>query len=175
MLIGMQRRALEEVIMMCKAYLMKLSWIAAVCLTVLVGCRTTDPCCRNLPDQEEPVKSELTEDEKKIKAMRERLEKIMVPPLRLRDAPLSKVIKNLALMTGITLVIDETLPTDGITLTFSTIDEMPLLDLLEIAFAPIDFGYEIKQDRVWIAHRSKLKNKFITRYHKLIYPYLPSP
>ena len=161
----------KEVTITYKARLRKLFLLTAVCLTVLAGCKTTGS--NRWPDHVQDHRHRPAPEER-IKAMRTRLKNTVVPPVSFRDTDPREVIKELMSLTKINLVIDGGALRNpkwaAHRITVSVCEPMPLLDLLEIALSPIDFGYKVKPSHVWISHKSRLNDaKLKTREYHLHY------
>ena len=133
------------------------------------------------PEREEEVEVE-TEEERKEREEAEarakvvdRLKSINVPALSLTDADIRDVIRQLMNMTGITIVLDESALTkvaaEGtVRVTFTTVNPIPLLDLLELALKATNLGYRVEPTYIWVSDKETLaKEELVTKTYKLKY------
>ena len=118
------------------------------------------------------------EEEREAKARQELLDKLKekrVPAVSLTDADIRDVIRQLMEITSVTIVIDEgalAKVAGGGTLkiTFSTVNEMPLLEVLNIALKATELGYRVEPNYIWISTPEKLaKEDVVTRTYRLKY------
>ncbi|MBU4488445.1 MAG: hypothetical protein KKI13_05205 [Candidatus Omnitrophica bacterium] len=124
---------------------------------------------------EEIISPEAAQEEKARRELLDRLKKKMVPAVSLTDADIRDVIRQLMEITNVTIVIDEgALAKVGggspMKITFSTVNEMPLLEVLNIALRATELGYRIEPNYIWISTPEKLaKEDVITRTYRLKY------
>jgi len=115
-------------------------------------------------------------EEAKAKAMLiEQMKGISVPALSLTDADIRDVIRQLMNMTGVTIILDESAlkrvtGEQTIKITFTTVNPMPLLDLLELTLKATGLDYKVEPTYIWISDKSTLdKEELVTRVYKLKY------
>ncbi len=119
-------------------------------------------------------KKEREEAEAKIKLI-EQMKSITVPALSLTDADIRDVIRQLMNMTGVTIVLDEAalskMAGEGaVKITFTTVNPMPLLDLLELTLKATGLSYKVEPTYIWISDKDTLtKEELVTRVYKLKY------
>jgi len=119
-------------------------------------------------------KKEREEAEAKAKLI-EQMKSITVPALSLTDADIRDVIRQLMNMTGVTIVLDETALSKvagagAVRITFTTVNPMPLLDLLELTLKATGLGYKVEPTYIWISDKDTLtKEELVTRVYKLKY------
>jgi len=124
---------------------------------------------------EEIVSPEEEKEERARQELMKRLQEKMVPAVSLADADIRDVIRQLMDITGVTIVIDEgALAKAGgggpLKITFSTVNEMPLLEVLNIALKATDLSYRIEPNYIWISTPEKLaKENLVTRTYRLKY------
>lgn len=118
------------------------------------------------------------EEEKEERARQELLNKLrqkIIPAVSLTDADIRDVIRQLMEITNVTIVIDEgALAKVGggspLKITFSTVNEMPLLEVLNIALRATELGYRIEPNYIWISTPEKLaKENLVTKTYRLKY------
>lgn len=119
-------------------------------------------------------KKEREEIEARAKVI-EQMNSISVPALSLNDADIRDVIRQLMNMTGVTIVLDEValakVAGEGtIRLTFTTVNPMPLLNLLELSLKATGLNYRVEPSYIWISDRETLtKEELVTKTYKLKY------
>ncbi len=124
---------------------------------------------------EEIVSPEEEREEKARQALMKKLSEKMVPAVSLAEADIRDVIRQLMEITGVTIVIDEgALAKAGegtpLKITFSTVNELPLLEVLNIALRATDLSYRVEPNYIWISTPEKLaKENLVTRTYRLKY------
>ncbi len=119
-------------------------------------------------------KKEREETEAKAKLI-EQMKSITIPALSLTDADIRDVIRQLMNMTGVTIVLDEAalakVAGEGtVRITFTTVNPIPLLDLLELALKATGLGYKVEPAYIWISDKDMLtKEELVTKVYKLKY------
>jgi tetratricopeptide (TPR) repeat protein len=128
------------------------------------------------PQEVEEIVS--SEEEAEDKARQELLKKLgqkMIPAISLTDADIRDVIRQLMDITGVTIVIDEgalaaAVQAGPLKITFSTVNPLPLLEVLNIALRTTGLGYKIEPDYIWISTPEKLaKEELVTKTYRLRY------
>ena len=124
---------------------------------------------------EEIVSPEEEQAETARQELMKKLQAKMVPAVSLTDADIRDVIRQLMDITGMTIVIDEgALAKVGggapLKITFSTVSEMPLLEVLNIALRATDLSYRVEPNYIWISTPDKLtKENLVTKTYRLKY------
>ncbi len=121
---------------------------------------------------EEIISPEEERDERARQELMKRLAEKMVPSVTLTEADIRDVIRQLMDITGVTIVIDEGALSGGapLKITFSTITEMPLLEVLNIALKATELSYRVEPNYIWISTPEKLaKENLVTRTYRLKY------
>jgi hypothetical protein len=124
---------------------------------------------------EEIVSPDEEREEKARQALMKKLSEKMVPAVSLTEADIRDVIRQLMDITGVTIVIDEgALAKAGegtpLKITFSTVSELPLLEVLNIALRATDLSYRVEPNYIWISTPEKLaKENLVTRTYRLKY------
>lgn len=131
--------------------------------------------------ERKPVEIEeiISPEEKKEERAREELLKSlqakMVPAISLTEADIRDVIRQLMEITGVTIVIDEgalaqAAGKEPLKLTFSTVNPLPLMEVLDIALRATNLNYRVEPNYIWISTPEKLeKENLITRTYRLRY------
>jgi tetratricopeptide (TPR) repeat protein len=118
------------------------------------------------------------EEEREERARKELLRKLAektVPAVSLTEADMRDVIRQLMEITGVTIVIDEgalaqSVGTEPLRITFSTVNPLPLLEVLDIALRATELGYRVEPNYIWISTPEKLeKQNLVTRTYRLKY------
>jgi hypothetical protein len=105
----------------------------------------------------------------------EQMKNITVPALSLTDADIRDVIRQLMNMTGVTIVLDEAalakVAGEGtVRVTFTTVNPMPLLDLLELSLKATALSYRVEPTYIWISDKETLaKEELVTKTYRLKY------
>jgi len=105
----------------------------------------------------------------------ERIRNIYVPSISLRDADVRDLIRQLMEMTGVTIVLDEAALARAteeapIKLTFSTVNPLPLSDLLDIALRTTNLDYKVEKNYIWISSRDQVMQEDLeTKTYRLKY------
>lgn len=124
---------------------------------------------------EEIVSPEEEREENARQALMKKLSEKMVPAVSLAEADIRDVIRQLMDITGVTIVIDEgALAKAGegapLKITFSTVNELPLLEVLNIALRATDLSYRVEPSYIWVSTPEKLsKENFVTKTYRLKY------
>ncbi len=124
---------------------------------------------------EEIISPEEEREEKARQELLDRLKQKMVPAVSLTDADIRDVIRQLMDITNVTIVIDEgalakVAGGGPLKITFSTVNEMPLLEVLNIALRATELGYRVEPNYIWISTPEKLaKEDVVTRTYRLKY------
>lgn len=124
---------------------------------------------------EEIISPEEERDEKARQALMKKLSEKMVPAVSLSEADIRDVIRQLMDITNVTIVIDEgALAKAGegapLKITFSTVSELPLLEVLNIALRATDLSYRVEPSYIWISTPDKLaKENLVTKTYRLKY------
>lgn len=124
---------------------------------------------------EEIVSPEEEQVEKARQELMKKLQGKMVPAVSLTEADIRDVIRQLMDITGMTIVIDEgALAKVGggspLKITFSTVSELPLLEVLNIALRATELSYRVEPNYIWISTPEKLaKEDLVTRTYRLKY------
>ena len=125
---------------------------------------------------EEFLSPEEEAEERARKELLARLLKKMVPAVSLTEADIRDVIRQLMEITNVTIVIDEGALAEAtgaapLRLTFTTVNSLPLLEILDIALKATELAYRIEPNYIWISSPEKLKQqKLVTRTYRLKYP-----
>ena len=124
---------------------------------------------------EELVSPEEAMEEKARQELLKKLKKKMVPAVSLTDADIRDVIRQLMEITNVTIVIDEgalakAAGVQPLRLTFSTVNPMPLLAVLDIALRATELDYRIEPNYIWISTPEKLEQEnLVTKTYRLRY------
>ena len=124
---------------------------------------------------EEIISPEEEKEERARKELLKRLEEKMIPAVSLTDADIRDVIRQLMEITGVTIIIDEgalaqSVGTAPLRITFSTVNPLPLLEVLDIALRATELAYRVEPNYIWISTPEKLeKENLITRTYRLKY------
>jgi hypothetical protein len=124
---------------------------------------------------EEIVSPEEEREEKAKQELLARLQAKMVPAVSLTEADIRDVIRQLMDITGVTIVIDEGALAKAagggvLKITFNTVNELPLLEVLNIALKATELGYRVEPNYIWISTPDKLaKEDLVTRTYRLKY------
>ena len=98
-----------------------------------------------------------------------------VPAISLTEADIRDVIHQLMKMTQVTIILDERALTKAtsdkpLKITFTTVNPMPLLDILEISLKTTGLDYKVEDNYIWISDIETLsKEKMVTTTYKLQY------
>lgn len=99
----------------------------------------------------------------------------VVPALSLSDADIRDVIRELVKLTGVNIILDERAlqeVTDDtpLTVSFTTVTPMPLLDLLDISLKATNLAYKVEPTYIWISDRTTIaKEDLVTKTYRLKY------
>lgn len=124
---------------------------------------------------DELISPEEEAGERARKELLKRLQKKMVPAVNLAEADIRDVIRQLMEITGVTIVIDEgalaeAVGEDPLKLTFSTVNPLPLLEILDIALRATELAYKVESNYIWISTPEKLaKEDMVTKTYRLKY------
>ncbi|MBL7071187.1 MAG: hypothetical protein ISS26_03320 [Candidatus Omnitrophica bacterium] len=124
---------------------------------------------------EELYSPEEEAEERARQELMRKLEKKMVPAVSLTEADIRDVIRQLMEITGVTIVIDEgalaaAAGKEPLRITFSTVNPLPLLEVLNIVLRATDLDYRVEPNYIWISTPEKLeKENLITRTYRLRY------
>lgn len=124
---------------------------------------------------EEIVSPEEEMVERARQELLKKLQKKMVPAVSLTEADIRDVIRQFMEITGVTIVIDEgalakAAGKEPLRLTFSTVNPLPLLEVLDIALRATELAYRIEPNYIWISTPEKLeKENLVTRTYRLRY------
>ena len=122
---------------------------------------------------EELISDEDLEDERARAKLLAELKAKSVPAVSLTDADIRDVIRQLMEITGVTIIIDEgalakAVGSNVLRVTFTTVNAMPLLDLLEIALKATEMGYRVEPNYIWVSSKDKLsEEQLVTRTYRL--------
>ena len=124
---------------------------------------------------EEMISPEEERGEKARQKLLKKLQEKTVPAVSLADADIRDVIRQLMEITGVTIVIDEgALATvagkEPLRLTFTTVNPMPLLEVLDIALRAAELDYKVEPNYIWVSTPEKLeKAELVTKTYRLRY------
>lgn len=124
---------------------------------------------------EELVSPEEEREERAKQELMKKLSEKMVPAVSLTEADIRDVIRQLMDITGVTIVIDEgALAKTGegapLKITVSTVNELPLLEVLNIALKATELSYRVEPNYIWISTPEKLeKENLVTKTYRLKY------
>ena len=128
--------------------------------------------------EEEAISAEEIEEQQREEAqkrLRAKMNENIVPALSLSDADIRDVIRELVKLTGVNIILDEgalkKASEAGImTVSFTTVTPMPLLDLLDIALKTSDLTYKMEPTYIWISDKETIyKENLVVRTYKLKY------
>lgn len=126
-------------------------------------------------EKETPEEKKEKEEAEARAQLINQLNSITVPALSLTDADIRDVIRQLMNMTGVTIVLDEAAinkvnPGGMIRVTFTTVNPMPLLELLELSLKTTGLRYRVEPAYIWISDKESLaKEELLTKTYKLKY------
>jgi tetratricopeptide (TPR) repeat protein len=126
-------------------------------------------------EEEEAITAEEIEEQKREAAqqkLRSKMNENIVPALSLSDADIRDVIRELVKLTGVNIILDEGALKDAenMTVSFTTVTPMPLLDLLDIALKTTDLAYKVEPTYIWISDKESIyKENLVVRTYKLKY------
>lgn len=134
---------------------------------------------KRLPREEMEIEEivspeELVEQEAK-KKLEEKMAIVVVPALSVTDADVQDLIHQLMELTGVTIVLDERALSEltkeqPIKISIVTVNPVPLLDVLNIAFKPTQLGYKVEANYVWVSSKVNVaKEELVTRTYRLKY------
>ena len=130
---------------------------------------------RRPAELEELISPEEERDERARQELLKKLQEKTVPAVSLTDADIRDVIRQLMEITNVTIVIDEgalaeTTGAEPLRLTFSTVNPLPLLELLDIALRATELGYRVEPNYIWVSTPEKLeKEDLVTKIYRLKY------
>jgi hypothetical protein len=126
----------------------------------------------------EAISAEELEDQEREaaqKKLRAKMNENIVPALSLSDADVRDVIRELVKLTGVNIILDEgalkkVSGADGLSVSFTTVTPMPLLDLLDIALKATDLAYKVEPTYIWISDKETISDEnLVVRTYKLKY------
>lgn len=126
-------------------------------------------------EKEAPEEKKEREEAEARAELINQLNSITVPALSLTDADIRDVIRQLMNMTGVTIVMDESAinkvnPGGTIRVTFTTVNPMPLLELLELSLKTTALRYRVEPAYIWVSDKESLaKEELFTKTYKLKY------
>jgi tetratricopeptide (TPR) repeat protein len=121
------------------------------------------------------IEIEEQEREDAQKKLRARMNENIVPALSLSDADVRDVIRELVKLTGVNIILDEgalkkASGPESMTVSFTTVTPMPLLDLLDIALKTTDLAYKVEPTYIWISDKETINSEnLVVRTYKLKY------
>lgn len=122
---------------------------------------------------EELISPEEEMEEKARQELLKKLQEKMVPAVNLTEANIRDVIRQLMEITGVTIVIDEgalaeAVGEEPLKITFSTVNPLPLLEVLDIALRATGLGYKVERNYLWISTPEKLaREKLVTKTYRV--------
>lgn len=130
---------------------------------------------RKIVEIEEIISPEEEREERAKQELLNKLKQKMVPAVSLAEADIRDVIRQLMDITEVTIVIDEgaLAKVSGgsqLKITFSTVNELPLLEVLNIALRATELSYRVEPNYIWISTPEKLaKEDLVTKTYRLKY------
>ena len=121
------------------------------------------------------VEIEEQEREEAQQRLRATMNENIVPALSLSDADVRDVIRELVKLTGVNIILDEgalkkASGPESMTVSFTTVTPMPLLDLLDIALKTTDLAYKVEPTYIWISDKVTINSEnLVVRTYKLKY------
>ena len=121
------------------------------------------------------ISPEEEREEKKRQELMEKLREKMVPAISLTNADIRDAIRQFMEITNVTIIIDEGALAEAVgkkplKLTFSTVNPLPLLEVLDIALKATELCYRVEPNYIWISTPEKLeKENMVTRIYRLKY------
>ena len=121
------------------------------------------------------IEVEEQEREEAQEKLRSRMNENIVPALSLSDADVRDVIRELVKLTGVNIILDEgalkeASGPESMTVSFTTVTPMPLLDLLDIALKTTDLAYKVEPTYIWISDKVTINSEnLVVRTYKLKY------
>ncbi|MCK5306637.1 MAG: hypothetical protein KAJ66_05825 [Candidatus Omnitrophica bacterium] len=129
-------------------------------------------------EEDDEITPEEIAERKKEEAeerLRVKMNKNIVPALSLSDADIRDVIRELVKLTGVNIILNEGALKEAsggetLSISFTTVTPMALLDLLDIALKTTNLAYKVEPSYIWISDKTSIaEEKMVTRTYKLKY------